>query len=222
MYFALAVLNKPKLSAELSSKILEAEAAQKQALAQAKDAPIPFKKLGFFDQALMKVKIREELTARKRIVDKAVASGISISTDEIEVEKLRNDEIAKILFVINTGNDTTGLKDIVGAKITGLGFKALDKLPEKPLKNQTYMIIRCGMEMAPLDKSNKDWKFYDWSVREIISDSAAPDEELAVLSRRGQSSHLTDEAAKNKAVNDASAALAEETGRWINKYIFGK
>lgn len=221
-YYALAVMDRQKQNSALAAKILDAEVLIARGRNEAKLASSPLKKLKALGGVLSNIAVKEGLIAKKRIIGPAAVADISGPSDRSETEKQMKSEIDNILFAIMTGNDTTGLKSIVGSRVTGLGFKTVDSLPEKLPEGKSFIIIKCGMEIMPVDKKSADWKFYDWAISGMLADASFPDENFAIIQRRGQSSHLTDEAAKNKAITEASDAIALDVENRLNKYFFGK
>jgi hypothetical protein len=220
IYYALAVLNKQKTRQALMHQISDQEELVSGKQAQAKSAESVIDKLRALNGALEAMNRKDELLVRKQVLDPVAVGDPSASGVRAGIERQKSDLLGKIRFIIQA-DDTPNLAARVAEKITGLGFTTVPSPPEEKTSDTVALKVTVGTAVAPVDRNNPQWKFYGWHGTVTITDAADNTRVISSVVKDGQSSHLTDDAAKTKAVMEAVQATASAVEQEITKYIFG-
>lgn len=219
-YYALAILNKTKVRAGLSSEIAEKEEAIQSLQRKLPQATTPLEQAKLLSKAVKLSRERTELVARRRVVDPADAPDIGAESQTAKLESQLNDCLSKIEFIVETADDADGrLKSVVTSKITEQGFKVVaaadESSPDTPV-----LMVKCLLKVESFDRGHPSWKFYNWSGTVNLSDEGG--KTLASSSPSGQEGHLQDETAKAKARMAGTEALGKDVQNQISKYILGE
>ncbi len=220
-YYALAVLNKRKTRQALMHQIADQEEIVTGSLTQAKRSISALDKLRALNSGLEAMNRKDELIARKQVLDPVVVADISSGTTRAGIEKQRMDVIGKIRFSLQT-DDTPNLAARLTEKITGMGFTTVPDVADQETKDVVHLIVNAKTAISFVDRNNPHWKFYGWQGTVSIVDAADRTRVIATAVKEGQASHITADAAKAKAVSEAVQAVAEAAELEIEKYVFGK
>jgi len=219
-YYALALLNKPKTRARLSSEILDIEEKINSFVKQADESTTPIDKARGYSKALPLYEEKEKLEAKRSVVDPTSIPNLQTGPSETEIRSKLNAELSKIQFIVDA-NDNKRLTKLIGEKITGMGFKISDAADAKASDTQNPVIeIKADLTVEPLDRGNPNWKFYMWKGSFEMSESSPSGKVLASSAPAGQDGHLIESTAKAKAIDSGEKAMALETEKQISKYIF--
>lgn len=221
-YYALAVLNKQKLRAALSSQISDEEENIQSYLSRVKKTVSPIEQIRLLSGALKSWDRKEELIVKKRVVDPVAVQDLPLALTRAEIQKQKDESMDKIRFFVDSGDDKTELKEIISNAISKIGFKTILSLTDKLENNISIITVKCKIEVSDFDRGNPQWKFCNWNAYAELVDKASVSESFASISRQGQSSHINKEGAQNKAVSEASQALSESIGESINQYFFNE
>jgi hypothetical protein len=218
-FYALAVLNKAKLRNTLSHQILSIDESIAADVANAQKSATAIEQLRGYSQALMLLSQKEELLARKRVVDPVVMQELSSAPSEAEIRIKRDEVIRKIVFVVDAGTNKTGIKETVAAVVSKQGFTIIPSIPANN-NGLTIITLKCSIETVLSDRANPQWKFCDWKIyAELFEEGGVG--AFATISKEGQSAHLTEVSVQNKALLDAKQELSCALENAINEYICG-
>jgi hypothetical protein len=218
-HYALAVLNKVKVRASLSSQIAEQEATVNTSKTLGDAAASPIDKARAYGQALAAAEERDALAARRRVVD-PVTPPEPDGAGTSDVRRALNDALARIQFIIDaSGPEKSSLKEAVAAKVTGLGFRVVEKAAKG---GDPVLKVRCKLAVEPLDRGNPSWKFFQWKGVFELSDPSADGKVLASSTPSGAEGHVTESAALAKAVTSGEQGVALEAEGHIRRYVYGR
>lgn len=220
-YYALAVLNKKKTQQALLQQITDLEEVIAGRLSQAKSAASPLDKLRALNSCLEALNRKDELLARKRVVDPVIVADVSSGSTRADIERQRSDMIGKIRFVLQA-DDTPNLAARLTEKITRMGFTMISGDADQKSAGIIHLIVSAGTTIRFVDRNNLHWKFYGWQGIVSIVDAADRTRVLASAVQEGQTSHITDDAAKAKAISEAVQAVADAAEQEIANYVFGR
>ena len=220
-YYALAVLNKQKTRQALMSQITDQEEIVSGKLTQARNAVSIIEKLRALNSALEATNKKDELIVRKQVLDPVAIGDIAASSTRADIERQRAELIGKIRFVIQV-DDTPNLAARLAEKITGLGFTTVSSPADAKTSDAVVLLVSAKTVLAPLERNNPQWKFYEWHGTLSITDAADSTRVISTVVKEGQSSQLTNDAAKTRAAMDVVQAMASAVEQEIKKYIFAK
>ena len=220
-YYALAVLNKQKTRQSLMQQITDQEEIAAGKLLQARQTGSLINRLRALNGALESMNKRDELAARKRILDPVAVADISPAGVRADIEKQKGDLIAKVRFVI-LADDTPNLAAQVTEKVTHLGFATVSSAEDAKGTDGVVLTISAKTSVNPIDRGNPQWKFYGWHGTLTVTDAADNGRVIATVVKEGQASHVTAEASKAKATTEAVDAVAAAVEQELAKYLFGK
>jgi hypothetical protein len=218
-HYALAVLDRSKTRAALSVKIAEQEAILTSNLSAAEKSISPASKVRMLSGALDAFDRESALKARRRVVDPADIPDIGVQRQDI-LTKLADAE-SKITFVVDAGEDS-GLRNAVSSRVTRMGFKIESSMPEKTAPGAVVLFIKCDLAVEPFERSNPQWKFYNWSGNLNINENGLKGKIIVVSTKSGQVSQLSEDSSRDKALLTGSQAMASMVEESINQYLFGK
>jgi len=219
-YYALAVLNKQKTRQALMQQINDQEEIIAGKLAQAKSEGSIIDKLRALHGALAAANKKDELVTRKRVLDPVAVADISAGSVRAEIDREKTRLIAKILFVIQA-DDSPNLAARVAEKVTALGFTTVPAAGNAQGSDSVVLTLSAKTEIVPVDRGNPQWIFFAWRGTLTINDASDNGKVVATAVREGQASHLTNEAAKQKAQAEAAQAVAAAAEQELGKYLFG-
>lgn len=219
--YALAVLNKVKLRTSLAQDLLDAEETVAAQIKSADAAASVIDKIRALTAALAAMDKKTEIGMKKRVVDPVAVPDVDAGTNRVKLVKQREAAMNKLRFVVFVENDTNNIKSTVGKSLTSAGFKVLPAVPAVPEAGSAVVLITCGIEVEPVDRGNPQWKFYNWKATGEMKESTAS-ESFATINQEGQSSHITDDGARKKAIQESITALGTAVDEQINSYILGK
>jgi len=220
-YYALAVLNKQKTRQALMQQIVDQEEIVVGKLAQAKSGGSIIDKLRALHGALDATDKKDELITRKRVLDPVAVADISVGSTRADIERQKAGLIAKVRFVIQA-DDTPNLAARVAEKVTALGFITVPTATDAKEPDAVVLTVSAKTTAYPVDRGNPRWIFFAWRGTLTISDAADTGRVVATVVKEGQASHLTSEAAREKAVAEAAQAVATAVEQELVKYLFGK
>lgn len=220
-YYALAVLNKLKTRQALTQQIADQEELCSSSMARAAGAASVIEKLRALNGALDALRTKDELIVRKQVVDPVVVSEPGGGKLRADIETQKAGLVKKIQFIIQT-DDTPNLAARITEKLNGLGFITYPAPPERQAADIMLLLVSAKTTITPVERKNPQWVFYGWHGTVSITEAGAGGQGIATIVKDGQSSQLTQEAAKTKAVADAVREIANATEQEINRYIFGK
>lgn len=223
-HYALAVLDKQKTRLNLSQQISDSEEIIQLQLSVAKNSPSAIETARALNKALIEWGIKDELSARKRIVDPVSVPELNTGASRAQTAKQKEEALNKILFTVTEDekNQDANLKTIVSERITKLGFKIVPAVPDKIEQGSSVIAIKCGVTAQPFERNNPNWRFYSWQGTAVLEDAAQGAKVVATISKQGQSSHINEKAANDKALSEASQSVALAVEQQINQYIFGE
>lgn len=219
-YYALAVLDKSKARAALSAKVAEQEAILTSNLSAADKALSPAGRVRMLSEALDAFDRETALKARRSVVDPAGMPDLSAAQRQGLVARL-DEARAKITFAVDAGDDS-GLRNAVGSRITKMGFKLEPSIPEKAAPGCVVLIVKCDLAVEPFERSNPQWKFYNWSGNLRISEDSAKGKIIVISTKSGQVSQLSEDSSRDKALLTGSQAMASMVEESVNQYLYGK
>ncbi|MCB4790366.1 MAG: LPP20 family lipoprotein [Elusimicrobia bacterium] len=220
-YYALAVLEKMKLSAILSSQIAELEQTIQAKLQLVNRDESPVDKIRALSMAIKANTKINELTGKKRIADAASAMPDISDTSVAQLEKMRQEEAQKVIFVVlDESIKEYKLRAVANKTITGLGFKVSTALPKTGENFKNMIIIRCKLDLKPQSRNLKGWKFYSWESTFDMFDGSLNGKLLSSVSPKGDASGLNDETAQEKALNNARTESEVSIKDMISRYFF--
>ena len=217
LQYALAVLDKQKLRTALANQISEQEQTIQAQLSAAKSATSVIDEVRDYAAALKAMDKKDELTARKRVVD-PVGMGEADAVSRSEIQQRQHAALNKIKFIVEA--DQAGAKELVGSKISALGFKVQEAIPAPG--SETLILMRCKASQEPLERNNPQWKFYTYQCTVQMLDYFNNEKILASNSKEGQVSQLSEDAAKQKALFACKQETANIAEALIKSYIFGE
>ncbi len=211
-HYALAVLDKVALRRTLTGQIVEKEQTISAEQNRAKESQNPLERARALSAALAAARERDDLAARRRIVDPAGLVDMPNGSTS-ELESALNKTLSEIPVSITAeGPEGSKLRDVVTARITGLGLK----VSEGP---KTGLAVKAKLEVSPFERGVPEWTFFQWTgtvelvdvtTGQVVS-SATPD---------GVEGHLTTNTARSKTISAGDAALGQEAARLVNDYLF--
>lgn len=222
-WYALAVLDRHKLRTALAFELSDLEEKIQSLVSQANRSASTIDKIRALVSALSLWDKKEEIAERKRVVDPAAVPDTGDASSRAAIEAERNAAMKTLLFEVDAQGDSAALREIVSDRIAKLGFGIATggaKAAEKT--GATLITVNCRAEIEPFDRGNRQWKFYNWSSGAEISEAKSGGVSFASVSKRGQSSALSDESARKKASLDAAQALGLAVEERISRDIFGK
>ncbi len=219
-HYALAILNKTKVKAGLSSEIAEKEEAIQALQRKLPQAKTPLEQAKLLSNAVKLSRERAELAARRRVVDSADMPDVGAENQTSKLEGQLDECLGKIEFIVETVDDVDGrLKAVVTSKITEQGFKVVaaadETSPDTPV-----LKVKCSLKVEPFDRGHPSWKFYNWNGMVDLSDEGG--KTLTSSSPSGQEGHLQDETAKAKARMAGAEAVGKDVQNQISTYILGE
>jgi hypothetical protein len=219
-YYALAILDKKKLSAVLSGQIADLEALIQAKLSAAKQDVSRIDRLRAVSMAITAGKKMNELSGKKRIVQNVSMSGME-NESLAQFEKIKEQEIKNIVFVVlDESKDENKIKDIVNNSITELGFKVSSS--SDPVDNKNIIILRSKLELKPLDRNLNNWKFCGWEASFDLFDSSLNGKLLSSVSPNGSASGANETSARDKALFTAKQEISSAVKTMISKYLFNE
>lgn len=217
-HYALAVLDKVKMRTALAQEILDKEEVINSQMNIAEQAETPLEKIRSYSKALQAIKEKRKISIKKRVVDPATISDLTQGALTVKIEEKRQKEMNRIYFVLQSLEDEK-LKEVASAKISDMGFKLLNIIPEK--KVNVYS-IKANVSLEQIERNNPNWKFYNWQVSVEFFDLNESDKTVASIVEKGQAAGLSDQAAKQKAEISARKGLSQAIEKKIQEYMFGK
>lgn len=219
-YYALAILNKARTRALLSSQIAEQEGILTSMVSSVDRAKSPVERLQLLSGALTAYDKRELLAAKRMSVDPMNIPELKgVQRNDLQVQF--NNALSQIVFAVDTGDDL-GLKAAVSERITGLGFKIAPSASENIAPDAEALYVKCDLTVEPFERSNPQWKFYNWSGNVRITEGSSKNKILTVATKSGQVSQLSEDASKDKALIMGSQAVASMVEESIKQYILVK
>ncbi len=220
-YYALAILNKRKSSQALMQQITDQEEIISAKRARAASAASTIEKLQALNGALEALQKKDELAARKQVLDPVAVSDIGAGSVRADIENQKAALISKIHFIVQT-DDTPHLAASVSEKISSVGFATFPAPAEGKATGITEIMVYAKTAIELVERNNPQWIFYGWHATVSLTEGAMGGRVIATVVKDGQSSQMTANAAKTKAVADATRAAALVAEQEINTYIFGK
>lgn len=218
-YYALSVLDKGKTRQNLTREITDLEETAETQIKLSKKAVTVVDEIRALTAALKAVDAKDALLVKKRIVDPVAVPDMPGSLSRAQLQQQRDAAVKKIIFMLE-GSGEGNLNGIIGERITGLGFNVTDS--SAAAGAATVIALRSAITVAPVDRNNPNWKFYGWNATMEMKDLADQGKVIAAIARQGQSSHISDSAARDKAVAEAAHALAVAVDQQITQYFFGQ
>ena len=219
-YYSLAVLSKAKIKQQLSMQITELEGSIQQQIAAGKKASSNIEKVRAFSTALKTWDKKDELAAKRSVVDAVQVPDIDTGS-RVELKTMRDEAMGHIAFVVE-GGSRPGLSSLVSGRISRLGFKTMQTVPQQPDKDVNVISVKCSVEVSPFDRGNPNWKFYTWKASAQLSELGVANGNFAAISEQGESSHLSDDTAKSKAYIDADSTISQSIEQRIRQNILGE
>ncbi|MFC1500913.1 LPP20 family lipoprotein [Elusimicrobiota bacterium] len=218
IHYAMAVLDKRKMVKTLSEKISDLEEHIKNQVDLAHETPSSIDRIRALTRALVSTAEKEYFVNRRRVIDSADVPDLPSGFSKSDIINVREKAIKNVVFVVDSGEHKK-LKSAVNDRITGMGFKVSDSIPEN--KARSVVLVKCNTQISPLDRGHPKWKFYSWKINVDMKEVSSKEGSFAAISEKGQSSHLSVEAAKSKAEADSESKLASVVEERIKHYVFG-
>ncbi|HMX94898.1 MAG TPA: LPP20 family lipoprotein, partial [Elusimicrobiota bacterium] len=212
-YYALALLDKVTAQRSLSSQITDLEETINARRNEARRAATPLAKSRALAQALAVSRSRDELAARRRLVDPAGMADLNGNTSTA-LEQDLNAVIGGLRVAIDAESvKDSRLKDKITEKVTSLGFAVADGAAGA-------LRLKATLAVEPFDRGHPQWKFYQWKGNVQLID--ADGKVLGGSTPSGQEGQLIDETARAKTTEAGEDGLAQEAGRQLSQYVFGQ
>ena len=219
-YYALAILDKKKLAAVLSAQIAELEAMIQSKLLTAKQDVSHIDRLRAVSMAIAAGEKMSVLAGKKMIIQDVSMPGLE--TESLaQLEKMKETELKSIVFVVlDESKDENKIKDVVNNAITEMGFKVSSS--SEPVDNKSLVILRCKLEIKPIDRNQNNWKFYAWEGSFDMYDSSLNGKLLSSVSPNGSASGVNENAAMAKALLTSKQEIGKAVKGMIGKYLFNE
>jgi hypothetical protein len=172
-----------------------------------------------YGQALRLSRERDDLVARRRVVETESISHHTAGRPTPEVHKFLNEALDKIpaIVITGTGGPRSAFYQQISGQITSLGLQVVSSQYDSPSRDAPC--VKCELLIKPYDRGNPSWMFYEWNGTFQLSQG---DTVLAASSISGQEGHPVEATARAKAQAAGEDALAEEVGRKISQAVFGE
>jgi hypothetical protein len=217
-YYALAVLDKVKMRQSLSRDMADLEETVESQVALSRKTTSVIDQIRALTAALKARDSRETLLIKKRIVDTGIIPDMPLTLLRPQIVKERGEALKKVLFVLES-SDEGNLSGIIGERITGLGFNVVASTAAAAA--DTVIAVKSSIGVAPVERNNPNWKFYNWNATMAMRDLSDSGKVITAIARQGQVSHISESAARDKAVADAAHTLAVAVGQQLEQYFFG-
>jgi hypothetical protein len=211
-HYALAVLDKIALRRTLTGQIVEKEQTISVERNRANESQNPLERARALSAAVAAARERDELSARRRIVDPSGMVDMPTGSTS-ELETALNKTLSDIPVTVTAeGPDGSKVRDVVTAQITGLGLKVSEG-------TKSGLAVKAKLDVSPFDRGVPEWTFFQWNgtvelvdvtTGQVVS-SATPD---------GVEGHLTTNTARSKTISAGDSALGQEAARLVNDYLF--
>jgi len=221
--YALAILDKGKMRRNLAREISDLEEIIESQEVLAQKAVSVVDEIRALNKSLKTRDRKDVLLAKQRVVDPMPVPEVKTRLSRAEVYQRKEEASRKILFILASGSeDTRNLNGIIGERITGMGFNIADSTSVAGGESASLITVKSRIAVEPTERNNPDWKFYNWSANMEMSDLSNGGRVIAAVTRQGQASHVTESAARDKAVAEAAHALAVAVEQQVTQYIFGE
>lgn len=212
-HYALAVLDKRAMRQSLSLQITEKEEEIATRLTQAEDAESPLSQARALGQALRIAQERDDLAARRRIVDPAPIPSLAGETSTAKIDGDLAKILNKVTFQVQAeGGAKSRLKQAVSGRVAELGFKLTED-------NSAPLVLKCALEVEPFDRGNPKWKFYHWNATVELFEGGKT---VASSTPSGEEGHLMEKTAEVKARDAGEEGVALAAQKLISEYVFGE
>jgi len=211
--YALAVLDKGALRRAIQTQTTDEEQIISSALASAEKATTPLDRVRELSRAKEAAERRNELVARRRVVDPVGLGDPEGTSTAVINEKWRNALSAVPVNVEAEAPKESHLAHTVTEALTNLGIT----IQESP--SPTGLTVKTSLQVTPFDRGNPDWVFYQWAGSVQLME-AATGKTIAGATPDGTEGHPVATAAQTKAQNAGEEALAKETARLITETLF--
>ncbi|MBN1621962.1 MAG: LPP20 family lipoprotein [Endomicrobiales bacterium] len=222
MYYALAVLSREKTRASLSDKISEQEGIIKKQLEIAKLDNSPVDKVRAYSKVLRALDRKTELTSKKLIVDPVIRPKDDLGISRAEIEKLKQEQIEKILFVIvKKDEDVYRTGGVIRNKVAKKGLK-VETSTSTPKTSEFFVnTIKYNLELEAMERrEDEKWRFYSWRGMIEIKDMRGK-KVFASRSLQGQVSNISLNIAKEKAIIEAHKKMGSAMEEMLGEYVYG-
>lgn len=213
-HYALAVLDKIALRRTLTGQIVEKEQTISVERNRANESQNPLERARALSAAVAAARERDELSARRRIVDPSGMVDMPTGSTS-ELETALNKTLSDIPVTVTAeGPDGSKVRDVVTAQITGLGLKVSEG-------TKSGLAVKAKLDVSPFDRGVPEWTFFQWNgtvelvdvtTGQVVS-SSTPD---------GVEGHLTTNTARSKTISAGDSALGQEAARLVNEYLFSR
>jgi hypothetical protein len=222
VYYALAVLDKGKMRRALAGEVANLDETIAAQAALAEKAASVVDEIRALNRALQAWDRKDALLVKQRVVDSVPIADGGTPVSRARLQRAREEAAQRIVFALDNGAaDGAGLNGIIGERITALGFSiAASTAAAGPAATVIAVQSRIGVE--PVERSNPGWKFCNWHAAMEMRDLSHDGRVLAAVTRQGQASHISEAAARDKAVAEAAHALAVTVEQQVRQYLFGE
>ncbi|MBI4652253.1 hypothetical protein HY745_13465 [Candidatus Desantisbacteria bacterium] len=222
-HYALAVLDKVKTRVSLANKISDEEETIAAQLKAVEAVSSSIEKIKALTMAINALDAKSALITQKNIVDPVSVQDLNTGTTRAEILSKRDNLLKKIVFIVMKNEETgnKNLREMIKEKITKMGFRIENEMPDKIEADVNVIIIKSSLELQSVDRGDPQWKFFNWTGSIEIIEGKPEGTVLAAISKGGQESHTIEKTAQAKAISSAGKSLADALGDWITAYIFG-
>lgn len=224
VYYALAVMDRQHAASALRDRITSLDLKVEELLKQTRQSADKLKTVRALHAAVENLLLREAYNTELRIVNptgKGSESGVSLAVISQDLRKFLSGNF-KIVVEVGGSHDDR----IRAAIVEGLNRQGLPVVPVGSAAPdlQPDLIVKGAVTFEPVQMpagGSPPTRFVRWSASFDLTDKSSQ-QVIGSVARQGREGHLTASEAEARALRTAEQEVAEEVGRQIADFIYGK
>ena len=217
LWYALAVLDRDTEGRHLVYKMAAKSELIASSYARGLRAPTSLERARWFGAALHESIARDELVLRYSIVSGRPAPRGDVAPPTPRLRDEVAEEISNTSFAVHAVDGGSSVRQMIAETLTDLGFTIVND-PDPAADD--VAVIRGELALHRLDRVGKEWHFYGWQGSFEVSVDAGS-RVLLVSNFDGNTAHLDDRRARERARGLAREALEDELASRLGDFLIG-
>ena len=224
IYYVLAVMDRQHAASALRDRIASLDLKVEELLKQAKQGDHKLQTVRALHSAVENLLLREVYNTELRVVNpagKGSESGVSLA---VVNQDLREFLAKNFKIVVEVAGENS--EPIRAAIVEGLNRQGLPVISTGPAASdlQTDLLVKGTVVLEPVQLPATGLQrthFVRWSAAFDLTDEASH-QVIGSVARQGREGHLTEPEAEARALRTAEREVADDVGRQIADFIYGK
>jgi hypothetical protein len=224
IYYALAVMDRQHAASALRDRITSLDLKVEELLKQTRQSEDKLQTVRALHAAVENLLLREAYNTELRIVNaagKGSESGVSLAVIGQDLRQFLAKNFKIVVEVGGPHNDR-----IRAAIVEGLNRQGLPVMPAGSAApdRQPDLVVNGTVSFEPVQmpaSGSRPTRFVRWSASFDLTDKATQ-QVIGSVARQGREGHLTASEAESRALRTAEQEVADDVGRQIADFIYGK